>query len=111
MDKDELLRRERIHEVSGLSQHELSKLKFERRQKKNREYYTPVNERPVEKKAKPKGCMVGIIVVDEGGEHVYMWNAPSLRGTMMPTKQNLTGYKEAVFDAFQKAFGKLTENR
>ena len=62
-------------------------------------------------KIKAVGCMVGIMVVDEAGEHVYMWNAPNLKGTMMPGKQNINGYKDAVFDAFQKAFGKLSEHR
>lgn len=107
MDKDEKLRQERIHEVSKLSQFELAQLKAQRRKEKNDQYYTPVAERPVVKKEKPKGCLVGIIVVDDGGEHVFMWNAPQLKGTVMPSKQNLQGYKEAVFESLQKAFGKL----
>ena len=60
-------------------------------------------------KVKPRGTAVGIIVVDESGEHIFMWNAPNLKGTMMASKQNIQGYKAAVFEAFTKAFGKLSE--
>ena len=70
----------------------------------------PTPDIPAKHKPKAVGCMVGIMVVDEAGEHVYMWNAPNLKGTMMPGKQNINGYKDAVFDAFQKAFGKLSEH-
>jgi hypothetical protein len=125
MDNEEILRRQEEgiklrREVGDL---EYRKIKAKRR----REYYDkqqeeakqlmgenyhPIAKVPtVEKKEKPRGTMVGIMVVDDSGEHVFMWNAPHLRGTMMASKQNLNGYKEAVFDAFQKAFGKLTENK
>ena len=123
MDNEEILRRreEGIKLRREVGDLEYRKIKAKRR----REYYDkqqeeakqlmgenyhPIAKVPtVEKKEKPRGTMVGIIVVDGSGEHVFMWNAPNLRGTMMASKQNLNGYKEAVFDAFQKAFGRLTE--
>jgi hypothetical protein len=125
MDNEEILRRQQegIQLRRELGDQEYRKIKAKRR----REYYDkqqeeakqlmgenyhPIAKVPtVEKKEKPRGTMVGIMVVDDSGEHVFMWNAPHLRGTMMASKQNLNGYKEAVFDAFQKAFGKLTENK
>jgi hypothetical protein len=125
MDKEEILRRQQegFRLRRELGDQEYRKIKAKRR----REYYDKMQEdakkalgedyRPVqnpvriETKAKPIGTSVGIIVVDESGEHVFMWNAPNLKGTMMPAKQNIQGYKEAVFDAFQKAFGRLAETK
>jgi hypothetical protein len=123
MDKEEIKRRQQegFRLRRELGDQEYRKIKAARR----RQYYEekmkgpaealglaiiPCTVVPVPKpKIKAVGCMVGIMVVDDAGEHVYMWNAPNLKGTMMPGKQNINGYKDAVFDAFQKAFGKLSE--
>lgn len=129
MDKDEIRRRQQegFRLRKELGDLEYRKIKAKRR----REYYDQMQETgkevlgekytptmssaigpvPQTKKEKPRGCMVGIIVVDESGEHVHMWQAPSLKGTMALSKQNLQGYKEAVFEAFQKAFGRLAESK
>ena len=130
MDNDEILRRpqEGFALRNKPGHMEYRKLKAKRRrdyydqmQKTGKEVlgenYSPtlshaIGPTPqIPKKEKPRSAMVGIIVVDDGGEHVFMWQAPNLKGTMMPSKQNMNGYKEAVFESLQKAFGKLTENR
>jgi hypothetical protein len=129
MDNEEILRRQEEgiklrREVGDLEYRKIKARRQRERYDKMQEIgkevlgekYTPglssaIGPTPQIKKEKPRGTMVGIMVVDDSGEHVFMWNAPHLRGTMMASKQNLNGYKEAVFDAFQKAFGKLTENK
>ena len=123
MDNDEILRRQQEGFAlrNKLGDMEYRKIKAKRR----RDYYDKMQadakealgekyKQPVQNpirvaKEKPRTAMVGIIVVDDGGEHVFMWQAPNLKGTMMPSKQNMNGYKEAVFESLQKAFGKLTE--
>ena len=128
MDKEEIRRRQQegFRLRRELGDQEYRKIKAARR----REYYDKMQQTAKEvlaenysptmalaigptpdipAKIKPRGTAVGIIVVDEAGEHVFMWNAPNLKGTMMASKQNLQGYKEAVFEAFTKAFGRLSE--
>lgn len=107
MDDAEKLRRERIHETSNMSQFELAKLKAERKRQQNNKYYTPVAERPVEKKEKPRGCFVTVMVTDTRGEYTHTWQAPQLMGTVIAAKQNKQGYVDELKPALEKAFGRL----
>lgn len=56
---------------------------------------------------KKRGCAIAMTISDEGGECSFVWQAPNLMGTVMPSHRNKDTYMAKIKPLLEQVVGKL----